>query len=158
MNLRPCRTVLDTKSLNSVESWKSCCEFGKEKERVGEFLSKAHLSWKHWLYLPVIDLTKLIYFLTRDNPGNALVFKQKFNREKLQYWNFSMGAKIVGITQSFISLHWKHQDNSNSWLLPLHGAMNHSGTPLWLMLRSPFFTNVPIVSLNPAKAKSKIPI
>ena len=35
-------TVLDTKSSNSVESWKSCCEFGKEKKEL-ECFSARHI-------------------------------------------------------------------------------------------------------------------
>ena len=53
---------------------------------------------------------------------------------------FQRALKLWEITASFISLHWKHRITPiHFWLLPLHGAMNHSGTPLWLMLRSPSF-------------------
>ena len=41
------------------------------------------------------------YNYTRDNPGDALVLKQKYNPEKWQYWNFSTGAKIVGNNSKF---------------------------------------------------------
>ena len=83
--------------------------------------------------------------VTRDLPGDALVLKRKYNLEKkvkmaiLEY--FSTALKLWEITASFISLYWKHEENTpvHFWLLPVHGAMNHSGTPLWLMLRSPSF-------------------
>ena len=57
------------------------------------------------------------YLVTRDNPGDALVLKQKYNPEKWQYWNFQGALKLWKITASFISLHWKRQDNSNSFLI-----------------------------------------
>ena len=38
---------------------------------------------------------------TRDNPGDALVLKQKYNPEKWQYWNFFTGAEIVGNNSKF---------------------------------------------------------
>ena len=51
---------------------------------------------------------------TRDNPGDALVLKQKYNPEKWQYWNFSTGAKIVGNNSKF---YFSPLDNSISFLI-----------------------------------------
>ena len=56
------------------------------------------------------------YVGTRDLPGNALVLKQKYNlenRSKRQYWiTFQLVPKLWEITASFISLYWKHQENT----------------------------------------------
>ena len=58
-------------------------------------------------------------------------------QKKWQYWNFSIGAKSQQVL--FLSTGNVRITPIHFWLLPLHGAMNHSGTPLWLMLRSPSF-------------------
>ena len=53
---------------------------------------------------------------TRDNPGDALVLKQNYNLEKMaEFEYFTTGAKIMGNTASFISVYWKHQDNTNNF-------------------------------------------
>ena len=53
---------------------------------------------------------------TRDLPGDALVFKRKYNLEKgqkWQYWNiFQWALKIWEITASFISFELNHQENT----------------------------------------------
>ena len=57
-------------------------------------------------------------FITRDNPGDALVLKQKYNLEKMaEFEYFTTGAKIMGNTASFISVYWKHQDNTNYFFI-----------------------------------------
>ena len=61
---------------------------------------------------------KILVFLrnTRDLPGDALVFKRKYNLEKgqkWQYWNiFQWALKIWEITASFISFELNHQENT----------------------------------------------
>ena len=54
---------------------------------------------------------------------------QKYNPEKWQYWNILQWAlKLWETTASFISLYWKHQDNTNSFLI---AASIWSFEPQW---------------------------
>ena len=75
------------------------------------------------------------YEITRDLPGGTLVFKCKCNLEKGQNGSigiFFNGTKIMGNhSKLYISLLETSGEHPVHFkLLPVHGAMNHSGTPL----------------------------
>ena len=106
---------------------------------------KVHTMWFMLISWAVFLNFSSGYDLTRYLPGDALVLKLKYNlekRSKWQYWNvFQRALKLWEITASFYFslLETSGKKPVHYWLLPVHGAMNHSGTPLWLMLRSPSF-------------------
>ena len=71
--------------------------------------------------------------------SGSIIFK---NGSKWQYWNIIQRVlKLWETTARFISHLLETSGNHpvHFLLLPVHGAMNHSGTLLWLMLRSPSF-------------------